>query len=202
MEYEEDDLSEINTSEIDWGEEPDDLSDEGEDQEHQSSYETDSEISYGRHHEEGGDEPETLEQSFSRSLSRWDEVDIPIKYSWSRPSCPWTDYGGEKEDELYENYNLTKKAEKAVGYGRAPYSVSAQPKPTSKRRAQQTPTGQKKGVSKDSAYTSNTLVFSGSSKNPAVYLTWEINMEKWLRSNNIPKEKKLSQAVQAFTGNA
>ena len=202
MEYEEDDLSAINISEIDWGEEPDDLSDEGEDQEHQSSYETESEISYGRHHEEGGDEPESLEQSFSRSLSRWDEEDTPIKYSWSRPSCPWTDYGGEKEDELYEDYNLTKETEKAVRYGRAPYSVSARPKPTSMKRAQQTPTGQKKGVSKDSCYTSNTLVFSGSSKNPEVYLSWEINMEKWLRSNNIPKEKKLSQAVQAFTGNA
>ncbi|KAF3583588.1 hypothetical protein F2Q69_00029861 [Brassica cretica] len=87
------------------------------------------------------------------------------------------DYGGGKEDELYEDYNLTK-------------------------RAQQTPTVQKKGVSKDSAYTSNTLVFSSSSKNPEVYLSWEINMEKWLRSNNIPKEKKLSQAVPAFTGNA
>ncbi|WZZ77980.1 hypothetical protein YC2023_098552 [Brassica napus] len=195
-------LSEINTSEIDWGEEPDDLSEDGEDQEHQSCYETDSEISYARHHEEVGDEPESLEKIFSRSISRWNEEDTPIKYSWSRPSSPWTDYGGEKEDELYEDYNLTKRAEKAVGYGRAPYSVSAQPKPTSTKRAQQTPTGQKKGVSKDSAYTSNTLVFSGSSKNPEVYLSWEINREKWLRSNNIPKEKKLSQAVQAFTGNA
>ncbi|KAH0863581.1 LOW QUALITY PROTEIN: hypothetical protein HID58_080792, partial [Brassica napus] len=53
---------------IDWGEEPDDLSDDGEDQEHQSCYETDSEISYGRHHEEVGDEPESLEQSFSRFI--------------------------------------------------------------------------------------------------------------------------------------
>ncbi|CAN7065763.1 unnamed protein product [Brassica rapa subsp. trilocularis] len=99
MEYEENYLSEINTSEIDWGEEPDDLSDEGEDQEHQSSYETDSEISCGRHPEVGGDEPEPLEQSFSRSISGYNEKDTPIKHSWSRPSCPWSDYGGEKEDD-------------------------------------------------------------------------------------------------------
>ncbi|CAG7909532.1 unnamed protein product [Brassica rapa] len=197
MEYEE-----INTSEIDWGEEPDDLSDVGEDKEHQSSYETDSEISCGRHPEVGGDEPEPLEQSFSRSISGYNEKDTPIKHSWSRPSCPWSDYGGEKEDELYEDYNLTKITEKAVGYGRAPYRVPSQPKPTSTKRAQQTPTGQKKEVSKNSAYSSNTLVFSGSSKNPGVYLSWEMNMEKWLRSKNIPKEKKLSQAVEAFKGNA
>ncbi|KAL0651024.1 hypothetical protein Bca4012_093715 [Brassica carinata] len=72
MEYEEDDLSEINTSEIDWGEEPDDLSDDGEDQEHQSCYETDSEISYGRHHEEVGDEPESLEQNFDPGMRQVD----------------------------------------------------------------------------------------------------------------------------------
>ncbi|KAL0668866.1 hypothetical protein Bca4012_031570 [Brassica carinata] len=106
MEYEEDDLSEINTSDIDWGEEPDDLSDDGEDQELQSCYENDSEISYARHHEEVGDEPESLEQSLSRSISRWNEEDTPIKYSWSRPSSPWTDYGGEKEDDVSDDVVL------------------------------------------------------------------------------------------------
>ncbi|KAL0702433.1 hypothetical protein Bca4012_058555 [Brassica carinata] len=46
------------------------------------------------------------------------------------------------------------------------------------------------------------LVFSGKRKDPEMYLHWEENMEKWLQSNKIPKEKKLQQAVSAFTEKA
>ncbi|CAH8390654.1 unnamed protein product, partial [Eruca vesicaria subsp. sativa] len=65
-----------------------------------------------------------------------------------------------------------------------------------------TPTIPRKHILKKSDKRYKSLVFSGKSKDPDMYLHWEENIEKWLRSNKIPKEKRLQQAVSAFTEKA
>ncbi|KAF3609024.1 hypothetical protein DY000_02047347 [Brassica cretica] len=88
--------------------------------------------------------------------------------------------------------------------GDAPETDNVEPKPPDPSWTVpcSTPIGQKREVIKSCAYTSDTLVFSGLSRNSEVYLIWEMNMYKWLWSKKIPKDKRLTQAVQAFTQNA
>ena len=87
-------------------------------------------------------------------------------------------------------------------FGDPPEPENIGPKPPDPSwRDPYTPIGQKRKVITSCAYTPDTL-FSGLRRNPEVYLRWEMNMAKWLRSHKIPNEKRLTQAVQAFSRNA
>lgn len=59
-----------------------------------------------------------------------------------------------------------------------------------------------KRINKECVYTSNYLLFSGSSTDHEVYLTWDTNMKQWLCSNIIPNEEKLSYALSMLVGDA
>ncbi|CAH8360643.1 unnamed protein product [Eruca vesicaria subsp. sativa] len=69
-------------------------------------------------------------------------------------------------------------------------------------KAQSTPAAAKKQVRTERGNTPDYLVFSGSSKDPEVYLKWEADMKKWLKARSVPKEEKLSYALDMLIGKA
>ncbi|KAG7543365.1 Transposase MuDR plant [Arabidopsis thaliana x Arabidopsis arenosa] len=100
----------------------------------------------------------------------------------------------EPEGDSYVGYqyHFPKRKENTSHHGVATYRV----------QTRSTPAIPKKRSNKVCDYTSNSLIFTGTSKDPEVYLSWENNMKQWLRSNNIPKEEKLYYALSKLKGDA
>ncbi|KAF3599189.1 hypothetical protein F2Q69_00034300 [Brassica cretica] len=124
--------------------------------------------------------------------------------SWSSDTDSEISMGEEDERDTYPNQdcNPLKKALKPSNYGVTSYIVPVELKPTGTRKAQSTSAATKRQDRTGRGNTPDYLVFSGSSKDPEVYLKWEDDMKQWLRAKSIPKEEKLSYALDMLIGKA
>ncbi|KAG7547974.1 Integrase catalytic core [Arabidopsis suecica] len=114
--------------------------------------------------------------------------------TWIQPNPYVYEDEYEREGDSYVGYQYRspKRKENTSHHGVASYRVQT-------RTSSASP---KKRSNKVCDYTSNSLIFTGTSKDPEVYLRWETNMKLWLRSNNIPKEEKLYYALSKLKGDA
>ncbi|CAL9219829.1 unnamed protein product, partial [Arabidopsis halleri] len=114
--------------------------------------------------------------------------------TWIQPNPYVYEDEYEREGDSYVGYQYhsPKRKENSSHHGVATYRV----------QTRTTPASPKKRSNKVCDYTSNSLIFTGTSKDPEVYLRWETNMKQWLRSNNIPKEEKLYYALSKLKGDA
>uniref|UniRef100_M4FGS4 CCHC-type domain-containing protein n=1 Tax=Brassica campestris TaxID=3711 RepID=M4FGS4_BRACM len=121
--------------------------------------------------------------------------------SWSIDTDSEISMGEEDECDSHPTQacNPLKKSLTPASYGVTPYKVPGRSKSTT---AQSTPAATKKQSRTERGNTPDYLVFSGSSMDPGVYLRWEDDMKQWLRAKNIPKEDKLSYALDMLIGKA
>lgn len=124
--------------------------------------------------------------------------------SWSIDTDSEISMGEEDECDPHPTqvFNPLKKSLTPASYGVTPYKVPGRSKSTTARKAQSTPAATKKQSRTARGNTPDYLVFSGSSMDPGVYLRWEDDMKRWLRAKNIPKEDKLSYALDMLIGKA
>ncbi|XP_033139472.1 uncharacterized protein LOC117131450 [Brassica rapa] len=124
--------------------------------------------------------------------------------SWSIDTDSEISMGEEDECDPHPTQacNPLKKSLMPASYGVTPYKVPGRSKSTTARKAQSTPAATKKQSRTERGNTPDYLVFSGSSMDPGVYLRWEDDMKQWLRAKNIPKEDKLSYALDMLIGKA
>ncbi|WZZ51165.1 hypothetical protein YC2023_051272 [Brassica napus] len=101
--------------------------------------------------------------------------------------------GEEDECDPYptQGCNPLKKSLTPASYGVTPYKKSSINTAATKKQSRT-----------ERGNTPDYLVFSGSSMDPGVYSRWEDDMKQWLRAKNIPKEDKLSYALDMLIGKA
>ncbi|KAL0876958.1 hypothetical protein Bca101_026663 [Brassica carinata] len=163
---------------------------------------------------------------FDETDQAWSSKEDGCERSWSTDEYSSSEYGDNPGEESPEpeppdhSQSHTRLYKKGVGlenkswsndthsdseitsYGITSYKALVQPTSTSTRKTQSTSAATKKQSRTGCGNTSDYPVFSGSSKDPEVYLRWEDDMKQWLRARSIPKEEKLSYALDMLVGKA